>query len=164
MENLVFREMRPDDRERMREFYRALGPESTAFFNVNRGNEKRTMDYFGDSPRPAHEYYVAEDGGTVAGHLFIWDADTRIPWLGVAVRDDLQGKGVGSFLLTSLFALLEARGYGGVMLRTAKNNFPAQRLYEKCGFERLGDHPSGELLYIKRFPLSSFARDGGPYA
>ena len=134
----------------MADFYRALGERSTAFFNVNGGNERRTMDFFGPSPRPNHEYYVAEESGVIAGHLFIWDTDLRVPWMGVAVREDRQGRGVGGFLLTSLFSLLETRGFGGVLLRTAKENLPAQRLYEKHGFERLGTHPSGELLYIKR--------------
>ena len=151
MDGLVFREMRPDDEAGMREFYRALGPESTAFFNAGHGNERRTMDFFGPSPRPFHEYYNAEKDGVIAGHLFIWDTDTRVPWLGIAVRDDFQGRGVGGFMLTSLVALLTARGCGGLLLRTAKNNIPAQRLYEKYGFERLGEHPSGELLYLKRF-------------
>ena len=150
MEGLVFREMGPGDRAGMEAFYRGLGDVSASFFNVNGGNERRTMDFFGPSPRPHHEYYVADCGGTVAGHLFIWDTDTRVPWLGLAVRDDFQNKGVGGFLLTSLFALLRGRGYGGLLLRTAATNIPAQRLYEKNGFERLGTHPSGELLYIKR--------------
>ena len=42
----TFREMRADDEEKMQAFYDALGPESTAFFNVNHGNERRTMDFF----------------------------------------------------------------------------------------------------------------------
>ena len=151
MEGLIFREMRPGDRAGMERFYRGLGPESTAFFNVNHGNERRTMDFFGPAPRPAHEYYVAEIRGEIAGHLFIWDADTRVPWLGIAVRDDFQGRGVGGLMLTSLFGLLEKRGCGGILLRTAETNAPARRLYEKHGFENLGRHPSGELLYLKRF-------------
>ena len=148
--DLTFREMRQEDKERMQAFYSALGEESAAFFNVNRGNEQRTMDFFG-SPRPNHEYYIAFCGETAAGHLFIWDTDTAVPWLGIAVRDDFQGKGVGTFLLQELFKFLQRRGYGGLLLRTAANNVPAQRLYEKCGFERLGTHPSGEYLYLKRF-------------
>ena len=151
MSTLIFREMCAGDAAQMTAFYRGLGEESTAFFNVNRGNERRTMDYFGPSPRPNHRYYVAETGGVVAGHLFIWDTDTRVPWLGIAVRDDFQGQGVGSFMLRSLFALLETEGFGGLLLRTAVNNLPAQKLYEKHGFEHIGTHPSGELLYLKRF-------------
>ncbi len=158
MEDIIFREMRPGDKAQMQAFYNGLGEQSTAFFNVNHGNERRTMDWFGDSPRPNHEYYVAEIGGVVAGHLFIWDTDTRVPWMGVAVRDDYQGQGVGSFLLTSLFGLLESRGYGGILLRTAQNNTAARRLYEKHGFEALGTHPSGEILYLKRLKTNEEQR------
>ncbi len=151
MEGLVFRLMQKEDEARMRAFYASLGEEGAAFFNLNRGNERRTMDFFGDSPRKAHEYYVAEVNGTAAGHLFIWDTDTTIPWVGLAVRDDFRRRGVGGFMLASLFDLLQARGYGGVLLRTAKENLPARGLYEKYGFEPLGAHPSGEILYLKRF-------------
>ena len=135
----------------MEAFYRGLGEESTAFFNVDHGNERRTMDFFGSSPRPNHRYYVAETDGVIAGHLFIWDTNTRVPWMGVAVRDDYQGQGVGSFMLRSLFGLLAAENRGGVLLRTAEDNLPARRLYEKHGFEHIGTHSSGELLYLKRF-------------
>ncbi len=146
----TFREMRQNDKEKMRAFYAGLGEESTAFFNVKRGNEKRTMDFF-SSPRPNHRYFVVEIGNEIAGHLFLWDTDTAVPWLGIAVRDDFQGQGVGTRMLHSLFALLTDEGYGGLLLRTAQTNTAAQRLYEKCGFQRLGTHPSGEYLYLKRF-------------
>ena len=146
----VFREMRPEDRPGMEAFYRALGEESARFFNLNGGNERRTMDFF-TGGRPHHRYYVAEADGVLAGHLFIWDTDTAVPWLGVAVRDDWQGRGLGSFMLRELFGLLRGQGYGGVLLRTAPDNAPARRLYERAGFELLGEHPSGECLYLKRF-------------
>ena len=143
--------MRQDDKDRMQAFYGALGEQSAAYFNAGRGNELRTMDFFGPAPRKNHRYYVAVCGDTVAGHLFIWDTDTRVPWMGIAVRDDFQGKGVGTRMLTELFRLLKEEGRGGLLLRTAQSNVPAQRLYEKCGFERIGTHPTGEYLYVKRF-------------
>ena len=149
--NLLFREMQPCDKTGMEAFYRGLGGQSSAFFNVNRGNERRTMDFFGPAPRPNHRYFVAESDGEIAGHLFLWDTDTAVPWLGVAVRDDFQGIGVGTCLLSSVFGLLREEGYGGLLLRTATDNTAAQRLYEKCGFARIGTHPSGEILYLKRF-------------
>ena len=149
--SLLFREMRPGDRAGMEAFYKGLSERSAAFFNVEHGNERRTMDFFGPAPRPNHRYFVAESGGEIAGHLFIWDTDTKIPWLGICVADAFQGKGVGTYMLSSLFGLLQKEGYGGLLLRTAARNTAAQRLYEKCGFERLGTHPSGEILYLKRF-------------
>ena len=67
------------------------------------------------------------------------------------MRDEYQGRGLGSFMLRELFCLLRREGCGGVLLRTAPDNAPAQRLYERAGFERIGEHPSGEYLYLKRF-------------
>jgi hypothetical protein len=37
------------------------------------------------------------------------------------------------------------------MLITASDNTRGQYLYESTGYEKFGVHPSGELLYIKRF-------------
>ena len=148
-ESLTFRPLRPSDRDEMQKFYADMSEKSAAFFNVNHGNERRTMEFF-ENGKPDHRFYVAADGKRIAGLVFIWDIDRALPWLGIAVRDDYQGRGVGTALLHELFALLRAHGYGGLILRTAKDNTQAQRLYEKTGFERVGEHPSGELLYIKR--------------
>ncbi|MBR5428295.1 MAG: GNAT family N-acetyltransferase [Clostridia bacterium] len=148
--NLTFRPMTPSDEDEIRRFYADMGEESAAFFNVNHGNEHRTLEFF-ENGKPDHRFFVAADGDRIAGLVFIWDIDRALPWLGIAVRDDYQGRGVGTFLLRALFDLLNDRGHGGLILRTAKNNTGAQRLYEKTGFERMGEHPSGELLYIKRF-------------
>ena len=152
MQKLVFRPMARSDRDEIQNFYDDMSGQSAAFFNVNHGNERRTMEFF-ENGKPDHRFFVAADGERIAGLLFIWDIDRSLPWLGIAVRDDYQGRGVGSFLLRSLFDLLQGRGYGGLILRTARNNTGAQRLYEKTGFERMGEHPSGELLYIKRFDM-----------
>lgn len=150
--NITFRPMALSDRNEIQKFYDDMGEESAAFFNVDHGNERRTMEFF-ENGKPDHRFFVAEDEDGIAGLLFIWDIDRAVPWLGIAVRDDRQGRGVGSFLLYRLFDLLKSRGYGGLILRTAKNNTNAQRLYEKTGFERVGEHPSGELLYLKRFEM-----------
>lgn len=148
--DLAFRPLRLSDREEIRRFYADMGEKSAAFFNVDHGNERRTMEFF-ENGKPDHRFFVAADGERIAGLVFVWDIDRALPWLGIAVRDAYQGKGVGTFLLHALFDLLRAHGYGGLILRTAKDNAGAQRLYEKTGFERVGEHPSGELLYIKRF-------------
>ena len=151
-DNILFREMELNDRDKIVDFYRGLGEESARFFNLNGGNERRSLDFF-ENNRPGHRFFVAEENGVIVGHLFIWDTDRMIPWLGIGVRDECQGKHVGTFMLESVFSLLKAEGFGGLLLRTAKENIAAQRLYEKRGFEKLGDHPSGELLYIKRFTI-----------
>lgn len=148
--NMKVRKMEIADKEKMADFYNSMGEKSAHFFNENHGNEKRTMAFF-ENGKPDHIFYVAEDDNDIIGHAFIWDIDKTIPWFGIAVRDTAQGKGVGTFMINKIFEDIALKGYAGLLLRTATDNIPAQHLYEKCGFERLGVHPSGQYLYLKRF-------------
>lgn len=139
-----------DDKFSVQYFFDIMGEESASFFNVDKGNEKRVMSFF-ENGKPDHRFYVAKDGDETAGICFLWDVDRSMPMFGIAVREDYKGKGVGTFMLGSTFELLKAGGYGGMLLTTEKSNIKARGLYEKCGFECLGVHNNGELLYIKRF-------------
>ncbi len=147
---MTVRKMQPCDREKVAEFYASMGERSARFFNVDHGNEKRTMESF-ENGKKDHVFSVAFEGEELIALAFIWDIDRTVPWFGIAVRDSAQGKGVGTAFLREIFSDILAAGHAGLLLRTATDNIPAQKLYEKCGFERLGIHPSGEYLYIKRF-------------
>lgn len=147
---MTVRKMRMSDREQIADFYASMGEKSAHFFNVNHGNEKRTMEFF-ENGKKDHIFYVAVEGDEIVALAFLWDLDVKIPWFGIAVRDSMQGKGVGTAFLREIFSELKKADYAGLLLRTATDNLPAQGLYEKCGFERLGVHPSGEYLYLKRF-------------
>ena len=147
---MTVRRMQMCDREKVADFYASMGERSAHFFNVNHGNEKRTMEFF-ENGKKDHIFYVAFDGDELVALAFIWDIDRTVPWFGIAVRDSAQGKGVGTAFMKEIFADILSEGYAGLLLRTATDNIPAQHLYEKCGFERLGVHPSGEYLYLKRF-------------
>ena len=151
-DGITFRRMEPADRDSVQSFFDDMGPESAAFFNVGHGNEKRVMEYFINGKKD-HVFWVAVSENVIVGLAFIWDVDSRIPWFGVAVRDGWQGRHIGSGMVRSVCGLCRAEGRGGILLRTAENNTQARRLYETCGFEQIGLHPSGELLYLKRFSL-----------
>ena len=146
---MTVRKMHMCDKEKVAEFYASMGERSTHFFNVNHGNEKRTMEFF-ENGKKDHIFYVAFDGDELTALAFIWDIDTAVPWFGIAVRDSAQRKGVGTAFLQEILKDVFDAGYAGLLLRTATDNIPAQHLYEKCGFERLGVHPSGEYLYLRR--------------
>ncbi len=147
---MTVRKIQMCDREKVAEFYASMGERSAHFFNVNHGNEKRTMEFF-ENGKKDHIFYVAFDGDELVALAFIWDIDRTVPWFGIAVRNSAQGKGVGTAFMKEIFSDILSAGYAGLLLRTATDNIPAQHLYEKCGFERLGVHPSGEYLYLKRF-------------
>lgn len=42
-------------------------------------------------------------------------------------------------------------GKGGILLTTHVSNLRGQGLYERSGYERMGMHSSGEILYLLRF-------------
>ena len=142
--------MKKEDRETVQSFFDNMSEGSAAFFNVNRGNEKRTMEFF-ENGKKDHKFFVVTADEEIIALSFIWDINTSLPWFGIAVCDKYQGQGIGKMLIESVFSYLKENRYGGLILRTAVNNIPAQKLYEKCGFERMGTHPSGEYLYIKRW-------------
>ena len=149
-DNINIRVMREEDKSSVRNFFDCMGEKSASFFNVGHGNERRVMGSF-DGSVTGHIFFVAETGGTVVGIMFIWDIDKSVPWFGIAVRDGMQGRGVGTAMMKYIMSFCREHGCGGLLLRTAKANVGAQHLYEKSGFERLGEHPSGELLYLRRF-------------
>ena len=149
---IVFRRMALTDRDGVQSFFDGMGPESAGFFNVDHGNERRVTEFF-ENGKKDHVFWVAEAGNEIVGLAFIWDIGSRIPWFGVAVRDGWQGKHIGSGMVRSVCDICRKEGRGGILLRTAETNLRARALYERCGFERIGLHPSGELLYLKRFDL-----------
>lgn len=142
--------MEQTDRAEMRALFDEMGEESTFFFNRNHGNENLAMSFF-EKPLPEREFYVMEDGGMILGYCFLWDLGSKIPWFGICVRERFKGQHIGTQLMEKTFAILRERDCGGLLLTTAQTNYRGQGLYEKCGFERLGVHPSGEFLYLKRF-------------
>ncbi|MBI4464574.1 MAG: GNAT family N-acetyltransferase [Acidobacteria bacterium] len=55
----------------------------------------------------------------------------------LCVDPDLQGRGIGSWLLQQALPQLQQRGFQGVTLTVTASNAPALRLYERFGFSTL---------------------------
>jgi L-phenylalanine/L-methionine N-acetyltransferase len=82
---------------------------------------------------------VAEIDGRVVGtaSLHVIDLPRRrdCGWVGMAVHDDFQGRGVGTHLMRALLELADGwYGLRRVELTVWTDNHPAVRLYEKFGF------------------------------
>jgi GNAT superfamily N-acetyltransferase len=88
----------------------------------------------------------------MAGYVFFLDFNTSIPQLGLAVRDDLAGKGLGGYLVDFAIDAVKKAGKGGIQLTTHVANLRAQALYEKKGFVLVGPTKNGtEFFYLLRF-------------
>jgi ribosomal protein S18 acetylase RimI-like enzyme len=99
--------------------------------------------------RPGDTAVIAIDGGFPAGaawyRLFPRErpgygfVDERTPELAIAVVPNARGKGVGSSLLGALLDRARAEGYLAISLSVDRNNAGAIELYERHGFERVGE-------------------------
>ena len=138
------------DRELINAFFDQMGGETRAVFNRNDGNRRYAMRYF-DGGGENNLYYLAEYEGRMVGYVFLYEMDTGVPWLGIAVSEDFKGRRLGQRLIEHVIAVARAEGKGGVLLTTHPANYRAQTLYERNGFRLLGDHMSGEKLYLLRF-------------
>ena len=152
---IMIRELDPSDRARFEEFFTDLGEFSTRMFNVGDGNKKLALSWF-DGRAHGYAVFVAveeKDGAQrICGYYFLWDLHTAVPWFGICVRDDSQGKGLGRALLVHAVEYARSGGYGGILLITNLENLRAQKLYESVGFERLGvEHTGREYQYVLRF-------------
>ena len=146
-----------EDKELVIEFFEQMGGESRAFFNRGDGNKNNALAYFrqnGTEPNAVRflSSVKAEDGKEImTGYVFAWDMSTGVPTLGIAVREEYKGQGLGRLLMSYLINYLKEKNYGGVMLTTSFANVRGQSLYTRMGFEHIGTHTNGEMLYILKF-------------
>ena len=85
------------------------------------------------------------------GYVFLYEASSSVPWLGIAVHEAYKGLGLGRRLIAHAVGRARSLGKGGVLLTTHVANLRGQSLYSRMGFERMGIHTSGEVLYLLRF-------------
>lgn len=88
--------------------------------------------------------YLALEGGRAAGFTQLYPSFTSVSlrrlWIlnDLFVAPDARGRGVGQALLEVAAAFAKSSGAKGLVLTTATDNGPAQRLYERAGWRR--DH------------------------
>lgn len=151
IKNIKIREMREGDETQINEFFDSLDPVSTALFNRRNYNRRGALRFCAKED-PSRRYWIAELDGKMAGYVFFLDFNTSIPELGVAVRSDLQGKGLGKHLVEFAQNTVKECGKGGIQLTTHVANLRGQSLYEMMGFVCMGSCKNGtELFYLYRF-------------
>jgi GNAT superfamily N-acetyltransferase len=98
--------------------------------------------------RPGDAALVAESSARerlgAAWYRFYTESDhsygfvaSEVPELGIAVRAERRGLGIGTQLLRALLAHAARAGVAQLSLSVETDN-PALRLYERCGFRRVG--------------------------
>lgn len=93
----------------------------------------------------AHYLALYDDGARppiVAGYAGLWLVFDEVHLTTIAVRDRYRGRGLSEALLTAALDLAVERGAEAMTLEVRVSNRPAQKLYEKYGFEYVGRRPN----------------------
>ncbi|MCQ2385322.1 MAG: GNAT family N-acetyltransferase [Clostridia bacterium] len=152
-DDIVLRPMEQTDKEAVAAFFDSMDETGKRFFDIGGANRKVTMRFFDGSDTEPRKRFAAFLGKEMIGYVYLKETNRKIPWLGIAVSPKARGKHLGKRLMDYAAGWAEERGYGGILLTTHKENEAGQRLYEKCGYEKLGVFSAnGEYLYLLRFP------------
>ena len=156
VDSVQIRTLGKDDLGLVIEFFDQMAGDTRAMFNRNDINRLRVIKHLSDGTQDREIHFAAtikeSDGREkMVGYVFLWDIDKKLPWLGIAVREDWKGHHLGRRLLSHIDGWALPKGYGGIMLTSVPANIRAHSLYERMGFEYYGSYLDGEFLYIKRY-------------
>ena len=86
--------------------------------------------------RPGERAHVAD--GRIVGYLGLWLMVDEAHIVAIATHPEYRRRGIGERLLARALELAREREARAVTLEVRVSNLPAQRLYEKFGFRRVG--------------------------
>ncbi|MBI2567493.1 MAG: GNAT family N-acetyltransferase [Candidatus Schekmanbacteria bacterium] len=149
-----FRPIHPTDEPNMRDMFYALSPQTITyrFFAPLRTFPHRSIDRF---LYVDHRGDVAIVGVVPAAHgdeiiaigRYCLEPGTNHAEVAFLVRDDWQGKGIGSFLLRHLTTIARRHGIGGFTASVLGDNRPMQRVFENSGLSVRARCEEGVLEY-----------------
>jgi L-phenylalanine/L-methionine N-acetyltransferase len=143
LRNLIVRRCEQEDYEAVHRVYsspRAMaGTLGVPYSSAQEVREELALERDGNFP------LVACVGDEVVGQLtlsvYAGPRSRHSGHFGIAVRDDWQGKGVGTVLMEACLDLADNwLGLSRLDLRVYVDNAPAIALYKKFGFEMEGTH------------------------
>jgi len=157
MDDIRIRESEPGDGELLADYFRLLSEETRGFFPGYPFTDEEALRIAQEeSDHPNFKRYLAiaeidgNGGGKprAVGTVWFWSWNRAIPWLGISIADDHQGKGLGKRMMAHAIVQARESGKGGILLTTHVSNYRGQALYARCGFEKIGFDDRGERLMI----------------
>lgn len=91
--------------------------------------------------------------GRPAGRLYVERDPKEIRIVDIALMPEFRGRGIGTGLMTELFAEADASGRP-IAIHVEVNN-PARRWYDRLGFQSVGE--AGVYLLMERAPAATVA-------
>ncbi|MCX8195879.1 MAG: GNAT family N-acetyltransferase [Acidilobaceae archaeon] len=119
------------DLQALLSFYESLDPES--LYRRFHGAVKDLEEYVESLKRSRAFVAIAEVGGEIVGAGEAVPVGGGAVEVGVAVRKDMRGKGLGTAMARGLLGLCRERGFWRFVAYTDASNLPALRIARKFG-------------------------------
>ena len=87
---------------------------------------------------PNYECIVAKIENEITGFAILWFSVDDVHIIDIFVKEIYRNKGIGSSLLQELINISKNYNYSEITLEVNVHNLPAQKLYNKFHFERVG--------------------------
>lgn len=85
------------------------------------------------------ECYIVEEKGEIIGVFVVIELNKEtIEIKNIAVREDLQGQGIGKNLVFDAIRIAKENGYATVEIGTGNSSIGQLALYQQCGFRITG--------------------------
>src|SRR5262249_44509610 len=117
----------------LRPYFIDWGRPSDVALIANKGKESLGAAWY--------RFFRAEE----PGYGFV---DDSIPEIGIAVVQKWRSQSIGTSLLTELIRTAKSRGCIALSLSVSAAN-PARRLYERCGFSKVGEAGSSWTMLAR---------------
>lgn len=155
VDSVKIRELSSGDLPMVLDFFDQMAGDTRAMFDRKNANRFRLINHLNRQTEDEQIHFAAtvKNNGKeiMVGYAFLWDIGKRIPWVGIAVREDWKGHHLGRRLLSHLDNWAKKSGAGGLMLTSVPANIRAHALYERMGYDYCGMYPNGEFLYVKKY-------------
>ncbi len=131
---LKIRRLRKTDVNEFYEFFTCLSEKTKNFFHPH-PFDRETAERLCKEKDKNTVRFIAIMDDKIVGYGFLWNLNSDFPSLGICVRDDFQGKGIGKTLMEHLINTAKNKNKKGLILTVYKDNEKALNLYKRYGFE-----------------------------
>ena len=128
MDNIQISEMTMFDLEEIKD---TLLSDFDDFWNINTFKQELL--------NPNSKYIMAKINNKIVGFAGIWKSVDDVHITNIVTAKKFRKQNIGSKMLLSLIKMAKSeRNINSITLEVNSNNIPAQRLYEKFGFDIVG--------------------------
>ncbi len=144
--------LRPELKEALQDLFAEIHKsEDSALFHPHpftNAEGERLCSYQGED-----QYYALVYGGRILGYGMLrgWDEGYGVPSLGIYVRSEARGAGIGKLLMQHMHVSARLRGATRIRLKVYRHNPIPIRMYRELGYIFEGEEGE-QLVGIFTFP------------